>query len=391
MRYHVAVTDRGESGLIKLVSRRQIHPTWFAPMVVALAIGIGALILSVGCTCRTPAVIRYALVGIVVAAWLVEFSGVSMPPLAFAIATVAPTSYLIFIGIVDLAPLFLCLTVAWIGYTAPREAATETLGLAIASLIPAVIVRGWNPVPWLPWVLGIGFSSIAAQALATQQRLLVELSIAQASLAGQAAAEERRRIARELHDVIAHSLAVTMLHLTGARHVLSRDPQRAADALVEAERLGRQSLADIRRTVGLLQSDRMNGTSAPLPTASDIPTLVSDYRSAGLDVQLALAGDPTRLSSAAGLGLYRIVQEALANVVKHAPGASAGVNLEIGEAAVTLCVTNTARREGLPTVTSAGGSGLGITGMRERASLLGGSLETGPEGAGWQVRCTIPL
>ncbi len=85
------------------------------------------------------------------------------------------------------------------------------------------------------------------------------------------------------------------------RHILARDPQRAADALAEAERLGRQSLADIRRTVGLLQADRANGTSAPLPSAADIPTLVADYARAGLDVRLEVEGNPARLSSAAGL------------------------------------------------------------------------------------------
>jgi signal transduction histidine kinase len=97
---------------------------------------------------------------------------------------------------------------------------------------------------------------LLATALATLQRLIVELRAAQADLATQAAAEERRRIAREVHDVIAHTLAVTMLHLTGARHILRRDPERASEALAEAERLGRQSLADIRRTVGLLQTER---------------------------------------------------------------------------------------------------------------------------------------
>lgn len=371
--------------------RRRVNPVWLVPTTAALAVGVGFLIVVAGCVCRTPPVVRYGLVGVAVAAWLIELAGVPWPRLAFVVATVTPTAYLIYIGNVDLAPLFLCMTVAWVAYTAPRAPSIQMLALAFAGLVPAIVERGGNPVPWLPWLLGIGFSWVALHALATQQQLLVELGIAQASLAGQAAAEERRRIARELHDVIAHSLAVTMLHLTGARHVLARDPQRAADALVEAERLGRQSLADIRRTVGLLQTDRSNGTSAPLPTAADIPTLVADYGKAGLDARLELVGDPARLSSAAGLGMYRIVQEALANVAKHAPGASAQVTLEIGATTVSLRVWDTGRREGLPIIASAGGSGLGLTGMRERASLLGGTLEARSTGDGWQVECTIPV
>src|SRR5207237_7269040 len=126
----------------------------------------------------------------------------------------------------------------------------------------------------------------------------------------------RQRIAREIHDVVAHSLAVTMLHLTGARLALHRDPKEAEQALLEAERLGRESLAEIRRTVGLLAPEG-TGTAAPMPTAVDIPQLVREFEAAGLDVDFELTCDAHALARATGLGLYRVAQESLSKAVWH--------------------------------------------------------------------------
>jgi signal transduction histidine kinase len=208
------------------------------------------------------------------------------------------------------------------------------------------------------------------------------LRAAQAELGRQAASDERRRIAREIHDIVAHSLTVTMLHLTGARYILARDPEGAAAALVEAERPGRQSLADVWRTVGLLEAEgdpRVRSlTPTPLPGAEDIATLVRDYAQAGLDAHYTGTGPVARVSAAAGLALYRITQEALANVVKHAAGAHVNVELRT-ESDVHLRVSD----DGKPDLTGSGArmdaaSRLGVAGMRERAVLLGGTLSAGP-------------
>jgi signal transduction histidine kinase len=278
--------------------------------------------------------------------------------------------------------------VAWVAHTGGRRESVAVTLAALAAILPAAP----HELPsWLTWSIGVLLIWLTVRTIHAQQRLLAELRVAQAELASQAAAAERRRIVREIHDVVAHSLAVTMLHLTGARHVLRRDPERAAEALAEAERLGRQSLADVRRTVGLLESDgrAQAGAAAPLPGAADIQTLVADYRRAGLDVELGVRGDPSDLTAATGLGLYRIVQEALANVAKHAPGASVRVELAI-EAGVELRVRDSGRSGGTPIIRSDGGAGLGIHGMRERAILLGGTLHAGPDGDGWAVRCSLP-
>jgi signal transduction histidine kinase len=189
-------------------------------------------------------------------------------------------------------------------------------------------------------VLGIIFAWAAGAALAKQERLIDELRAAQAQLAARAAADERQRIAREIHDVIAHSLAVTMLHLTGARMALHRDPQDAEAALLRAEQLGRQSLAEIRRTVGLLGHEA-TGVAAPLPCAADIVPLVREFAAAGLVVDLDVSGDAEALAPSTGLGLYRIAQESLANVTKHAQ-VRASVQLNVDDGTARLRVERSA-------------------------------------------------
>ncbi|MFI7121049.1 sensor histidine kinase [Amycolatopsis sp. NPDC049868] len=197
---------------------------------------------------------------------------------------------------------------------------------------------------------------------------------------------ERQRIAREVHDVVGHSLSITLLHLTGARHALQqdRDVDEAIEALTEAEQVGRAAMADIRRTVGLL-ADSPSG-SAPLPGVEDIATLVERTRSAGLAVRYTQEGDLGRVGASEGLGLYRIVQESLVNVVKHAPGATAEVRLNAGRSGLHLVVSNT-----LPaTVRRAAEDGSGLAGMAVRAAQLGADLSAGPSGRQWIVRVTVP-
>ncbi|MER6667007.1 histidine kinase [Amycolatopsis japonica] len=197
---------------------------------------------------------------------------------------------------------------------------------------------------------------------------------------------ERQRIAREVHDVVGHSLSITLLHLTGARHALQqdRDVDEAIEALTEAEQVGRAAMADIRRTVGLL-ADSPSG-SAPLPGVEDIATLVERTRSAGLAVRYTQEGDLGRVGASEGLGLYRIVQESLVNVVKHAPGATAEVRLNAGRSGLNLVVSNT-----LPaTVRRAAEDGSGLAGMAVRAAQLGADLSAGPSGRQWIVRVTVP-
>jgi signal transduction histidine kinase len=229
------------------------------------------------------------------------------------------------------------------------------------------------------WLVGI-LTRIQAGLLVQQQEL-------QAGLARHAAADERRRIAREVHDVIAHSLSITLLHVTGARRALQqdRDVDDAVEALTDAERLGRQAMADIRRTVGLLD-DGLTVT-APEPGITDIPALITDYGQAGVDVTLRTDGPLETVSAAVGLALYRIAQESLANVAKHAPDSKAVVGLMVSPSTALLSILN----QQPVTVTSASADGRGVAGMRQRVELLGGVIDVGPCAQGWSVRAEIPL
>ena len=219
-----------------------------------------------------------------VAAWLIDLSGVRWSRLVFGLAVCVPMAWLNFHRAAWISPLFLVMLVGWVAYTDGRLMSRLVCGLAMLSFAPYIL----EPDTSLPWAVGFVLTWAAVRVLRAQRELLLELAAAQADLVRQSSAAERRRIAREIHDVIAHSLAVTMLHLTGARYVLTTDPQAAVAALAEAERLGRQSLADVRRTVGLLDGDPTESgqTVPPLPGPHDLPNLVADYTRAGLSVIL---------------------------------------------------------------------------------------------------------
>lgn len=378
-----------------------VSPFWVAPLFLGLAglLGLLTQVVERGpyepgfARSSWPPAISWLLIGVYLAAWLAETSGARWPRALFAIATIAPALVLLLYGRDTIAPMLPMLVVGWVAYVGTRRQSALVVRLAlIAIVLPFVLGRN---VPdrgayrnLLAWSFATLVSWGSAYAIANQRRLVRELRAAQADLARQAAAEERRRIAREVHDVIAHTLAITMLHLTGARYHMTRDPQRAAEALAQAEALGRQSMADIRRTVGLLGA--VESSAPPPPGVDDIPALIAEFSRAGLEVGYHVGGDPARLPAAASLSLYRIVQEALANVAKHAPGAAVTVDLAVGEQDVRLRVRDGGSRNGAHTLANGAGAGLGIMGMRERAALLGGVLVAQPCGAGWLVECTFP-
>ena len=238
------------------------------------------------------------------------------------------------------------------------------------------------------WVIGISFGWFGGFMVSTFAQMAFDLRNAQADVERKAVTDERQRIAREIHDVIAHSMSVTMLHITAARMALERRRDTdALDALREAEQQGRNSLNDIRRTVGLLGPDE-EANAAPMPTAADLPKLISDFRTAGLDVDFELAGNLDSLPSTPGLNIYRIVQESLTNVTKHAPGAKATVALDVGGDKVRLLVRNMCPNgaAGPPS----DGSGLGLRGMAGRAAMLSGTLEAHTDQGEWIVSLVAP-
>lgn len=286
----------------------------------------------------------------------------------------------------DFAPVVLVLMVLAVATLGSVAGGLLSTASAAALLLAAGALHRLDAVALYLCFVAAGW--LLGYVMRSQRLLMAKQIEAQAMLAEHAAADERRRIAREIHDVIAHSLSVTLLHVTGARRALQqdRDVDDAVEALEQAEQLGRQAMADIRRTVGLLDRGPMKTT--PEPAIHDIATLVEDFERAGLAVTLRIDGPTERVSGVLGLALYRITQESLANIAKHASDSKAAVVLEVSANSAKLAVTNQ-----LPAAVSAAQSseGRGLRGMRQRVELLGGAINAGPTGDGWAVRADMPL
>ncbi|MCZ2858628.1 sensor histidine kinase [Blastococcus sp. VKM Ac-2987] len=204
-----------------------------------------------------------------------------------------------------------------------------------------------------------------------------------------AATAERARIAREMHDVVAHSLSVVIAQADGGRYAGRTEPQAATDALEAIAATGRQALADMRALLGVLR-DGGGEEYAPQPDVEAIPALVEDVRASGLDVDLIVEGTPQPLPAGPQLAAYRIVQESLTNVLKHAgPAGRAWVRLQWRPDALELSVLDDGRGASAAGVSD--GKGQGLRGMRERAQLHGGRLDAGPRhGGGFGVHAALP-
>lgn len=205
-----------------------------------------------------------------------------------------------------------------------------------------------------------------------------------------AAAAERARIARELHDVVAHNVSVMVVQADGAAFAIDGDPEQAKKAVQEISATGRRALAEMRRLVGVLRADDPAAEEyAPQPGLAQLEDLIAKVRASGLPVELSVTGTPGGLSEGEQLVIYRVVQEALTNVLKHAgPRATARVDVEFHPDQVVLCVTDDGRGAAAPP----GEGGHGLIGMRERVAVYGGAVEAGPRrGGGFQVTARLPV
>jgi signal transduction histidine kinase len=228
---------------------------------------------------------------------------------------------------------------------------------------------------------------------------LVEMAAAldaQREASAQAAAqEERTRIAREVHDAVAHSVSVMTLQIGGLRRQLGalldgRETER--DVLLGLERLGRETVEELRALVGILREPGYDeAPTAPQPSLARAGDVVDDVRAAGLDVRLEVCGEPRELPKALDISAYRIVQEALTNCLRHAPGGTATVRIAYNHDAVDIHVVDDGGREPVPAMVGASANGgHGIVGMTERAQMFGGTLTTRRLDAGFEVHAHLP-
>jgi signal transduction histidine kinase len=274
---------------------------------------------------------------------------------------------------------------------------TVRLGYLITVRWPHVTIAGLQDVVddyvllAVAWTLGEGVRQRRLHAAELEDRA-VRLEREREEKARQAAAQERLRIARELHDVVAHSLSVIGVQAGAARLVLDADPHptRAREAVAAIEATANQAMAEMRRALGILRATERSGAAlAPLPGLRQLPALLDQIRAAGLPADLTVRGTPQPLATSIDLSLYRIVQEALTNALKHARASRAEVVVCYAAHDVTVEVID----DGRGASPSAGrAEGAGTVGMRERVALFGGELQVGPRPqGGYAVRVCLPI
>jgi signal transduction histidine kinase len=277
------------------------------------------------------------------------------------------------------------------------------------------LVAGWVVFLWLPAARGITGAPTVLSALAITAWLLVVLAGAEGMRvrreraaevrrarelqADRQADEERLRIARELHDVLAHSISLINVQSGVALHLIDEQPEQARTALAAINDASAEALREVRSVLGVLRGTGEQPPRAPTAGVARLDDLVSRAAAAGLEVSLDISGERRALPASIDLAAFRIVQESLTNVVRHAAAGSATVTLTYGSSELTVQVDDDGR--GADSSRSGGGSGAGeaghgmgsgIAGMRERATALGGSLDAGPLPAGgFRVRASLPL
>jgi signal transduction histidine kinase len=237
------------------------------------------------------------------------------------------------------------------------------------------------------WWLGDG-TRRRQEAVAAARQRAAELEEAREELARRAVTEERLRIARELHDVVAHSMSIIAVQSGVGVHVLDSQPEEARKALAAVEATSRQALVEMRRLLGVLRQEaEPRGSLAPAPGLAEVEALAAEVARAGVRVEVHIEGTPCELPAGLDLSAYRIVQEALTNVVRHAGPATARVAVRYSPGQVALEVVDDGRGPG-----AEDRGGHGLAGMRERAALYGGTLEAGPvPGGGFRVAATLPV
>lgn len=294
----------------------------------------------------------------------------------------------------------LFVAIAWLvavhavnAYSRPRTAAPGTLAVAVSAVIVTLatpaLSGGAQKAASVMWVVAVfGMATTAGQVMRRQRvRLERERVVAEA----EARAVERRRMARELHDVVAHGVAVMVVQAGAAQELVSSDPGHASRLLEAVQRTGEQSAAELRRLLDLLGGDEPG--LEPQPTLADLPALVERVREAGLETDLDTSTGTDDIAPGLQVTVYRVVQESLTNALKHGHRSSVRVAVTSNGHAlrVTVSDASTEGPQAASTINAPRPSGHGIQGLRERVRLYGGTLLAGPQGSRWRVEAVLPL
>jgi signal transduction histidine kinase len=314
-------------------------------------------------------------------------SGVVFAASSFVDERLTPNDVVAFLAAIAVFVLF--------GLVRDRTQALAGLGFGIG--VTAIIVHNdpkgtvagfafTTVVLTIAWTLGFGLGRKFREADEAKERLS-RAERERVERARLAVADERTRIARELHDVVGHSVSVMTVQAAATRRLLRPHQEKEREALLVVEQTGREALAEMRRMVGVLRRPEEAPALAPQPSLEHVDRLIAQTREAGLPVDLRIEGEPEQLPSSVDLTAYRLVQEGLTNAIKHAGASHAEVVVRYGDGHVELTVTDDGSGDG-------GGEsgGHGLVGMRERVSVYGGELEAGPlaEG-GYRLRAKLPV
>jgi signal transduction histidine kinase len=366
---HVQVTDSAlafavcTAGLVSTEIARRSAWAWLLTVLLALPLAWRR---------RAPIVVFLAIAVVAFAQWLAGlqlFADVALLAALYTVAAYRPQRAAI-AGAVILEGGAVLAAARW------GESAVGTFAF-LSGLVVAALVSGFYFRARRLHVASLVERAKRLEFERDQQALL-------------AAAAERARISREMHDVMAHSLAVLISLANGATAKLGRDPEQSRDALESISELGRQTLADTRRLLSVLRTEEGDTALAPQPGIDEIADLVDRAAATGLAATLTVCGDRVPVPAGLALSAYRIVQEAVTNAVKHARGASTvAVELAWTLGELQIGVTDDGHAEARSADSQ---SGFGLAGMRERAALYGGTAAAGPSPAGgWAVRATIPI
>jgi len=302
-------------------------------------------------------------------------------------------------GAVLVAPMGALYTVAAFSSSIRRAVSYGLATLAVlggASIAVNPLGRFGGGVVILPFMVAIVV--VAGIAVANRRAYVDSIRDRAEQDARRRIDEERLRIARELHDVVAHTMATINVQAGVAAHVMSTRPEAVADALQAIKAASKEGLSELRAILNVLRQADDADPTQPAPGTAQLETLISGARRAGLDTTFTVTGEPVPLPSAVDLAAYRIVQESLTNAIRHAGPATAAVSLGYGRDELRIEVTDTGRGLGDPGAGHNGDPGAGpngghgLAGMRERAATVGGTLETGPGSAGgFRVAARLPL